>query len=372
MIEREYGTGRKIAIWILRILAVVLVGGSIASTTDANQWWIRIWDFPRIQILIAMILVGVGLFYLKGRYRKWLVLMMALAATWQIWRIWPYTPFAPSEVAKLASSEAQGDQCFSILALNVLQDNRDYAKTIALIERSKADLILLTETDQAWVDALEGALAPYDHRIERPLSNTYGILFASKLPMSNASIQDLAQADTPSVFATLQAGPHAFRMIALHPRPPQPKQDTEERDAEIIVAAKMAQKLKMPVLTLGDFNDVGWSDTTRLFRDLGGFLDPRIGRGTYATFPADYVWLGWPLDYLFMTEEFLLADMRVGENVGSDHRPVHARVCLDPAAARARNERAKGPDAEDEEEASEVMEDFEEDEAKDAVEGEEG
>ena len=372
MIDRDYGTGRKVAIWVLNILAVVLVAGSIASTTDANQWWIRIWDFPRVQILVAMILTGIGLFYLKGRYRRWLVLMMALASAWQMWRILPYTFLAPTEVAQVQPEEAQSDKCFSVLTLNVLQDNRNYARTIDLIERTDADLLLLTETDQAWVDALEGALASYDHRIDRPLDNTYGILFASKLPMSNASIQDLAQADTPSVFATLQAGENSFRMIGLHPRPPHPKQDTEERDAEIVVAAKKAQAMTMPVLALGDFNDVGWSDTTRLFRDLGGFLDPRIGRGTYATFPADMVWLGWPLDHVFVTEEFMLAEKRVGESVGSDHRPIYTRLCLDPEAARARNEKADAPDAEDEEAAGEVMQDFEEDTAEDAVEGEEG
>ena len=363
---------RLFAIWALYVLAFVLVAGSLASTTDFNQWWIRIWDFPRVQILIAMLLSALGIYLLGGRIAKWMVLMLALASAWQIWRITPYTVLGDTEVYEVADGQAREAGCFTVLTLNVLQDNRDYARTIDLIERTNADLLLLTETDRAWVDALEGALASYDHRIDRPLDNTYGILFASKLPMSNASIQDLAQADTPSVFATLQAGENSFRMIGLHPRPPKPKQDTEERDAEIIVAAKKAQDMAMPVLALGDFNDVAWSDTTRLFMDIGGFLDPRRGRGTYATFPADYVWLGWPLDHLFVTEEFLLAEKRVGENVGSDHRPVHARLCLDPEAARARNDRADAPDAEDEEEAGEVMQEFEADEAKDAVEGEEG
>ncbi|WP_417318564.1 endonuclease/exonuclease/phosphatase family protein [Erythrobacter aureus] len=371
--DSRSGSGwRAPLLWLLRVIAALLVFGSVLSTTDLNQWWIRIWDFPRLQILVAMVLIAAALWKLDRAWRPWLPLALAGFAVWQFYRVFPYTPLATTEVSRVAPDETSATACFTALTLNVLQDNREYARTADLIRGLDPDIVLLMETDQAWADAMAPTLANYPGRIDRPLDNTYGIMFASRLPMDNASIQDLAQKDTPSVLATLAVGGHRFRMIALHPRPPMPKQDTEERDAEIIMAAKQSQDLAMPVLAIGDFNDVAWSDTTRLFKDIGGFLDPRIGRGTYATFPSGMVWLGWPLDHLFATEEFLLADMRVGESVGSDHRPVIARLCLDPDAAVGRNEKAKAPDAEDEEEAGEVMEEFEEDTAKDRIEGEEG
>ena len=373
---RSTGKLAMTGIWVLRALALVLVAGSLVSTTDYNQWWIRIWDFPRIQIFLLMAATGAALWFFDRGWRPWLPVIIAGFAVWQAYRIFPYTGFAPSEVALVEAGEVDEAACFSILTLNVLQKNRDYRRTIDLIERSDADIVLLTETDQAWADALAPALSGYPGQIARPIDNTYGMLLATRLPMRDASIQDLAQADTPSVFATLSVGGHDFRMMGLHPRPPQPKQDTEERDAELIVAARMAREMQvqrqMPVLALGDFNDVAWSDTTRLFTDLGGFLDPRKGRGTYATFPAGAVWLGWPLDHLFATEEFLLQSMSVGESVGSDHRPVHARMCLSPANGRMLNDRTERPDSGDEEDADEVMEEFREDEAEDAVEGEEG
>ncbi len=363
---------RRTGIWALRLFAILLVAGSLMSTTDFNQWWIRIWDFPRIQILAAMIVTLFALHRFDKAWSPWLPIALIGFATWQFYRVLPYTPLTPTEVARVAEDQTDRTGCFTALTLNVLQDNREYGRTVDLIRQVDPDIILLTETDRAWADAVEPALADYPGRIDRPLDNTYGIMFASRLPMRNASIQDLAQEDTPSVFATLTAGGHDFRMIGLHPRPPVPEQDTEERDAEIVMAAKKAQALSLPVLAIGDFNDVAWSDTTRLFKDLGGFLDPRRGRGTYATFPAGMVWLGWPLDHLFMTEEFLFSEMRVGESVGSDHRPVVARLCLDPERARARNEEAAAPDESDEEEAGKVMEEFEEDTARDAVEGEAG
>ena len=372
MSREETSKWKRYGRWVLRVLGIVLVLGTLASATDANQWWIRIWDFPRIQIFIALIVAAVGLWFLDRSWRPWSSLVLVIVAAYHLYRIAAYTPLAPAEMGDIEGLAVDEQACFSLLTLNVLQDNREYDRTLDLIRREDPDLILLTETDQAWIDALEPVLSGYPGRIERPLDNTYGIAFASKLPMSNASIQDFAQKDTPSVLATLQAGDNSFRMIGLHPRPPKPKQDTEERDAEIVIAARMSRELRMPVLTLGDFNDVAWSDTTSLFKGIGRFLDPRVGRGTYATFPAGMVWLGWPLDHLFATEEFLLDTMEVGASVGSDHRPVKARMCLAPELARERNARPGDMDADDAEEAGEVMQEFEEDTATDAVEGEEG
>ncbi|WP_336986855.1 endonuclease/exonuclease/phosphatase family protein [Altererythrobacter aquiaggeris] len=358
--------------WLLRLVAIILIAGTLLSTTDLNQWWIRIWDFPRVQILIAMVVTAMALWFLDRGWRPWFPLVLAGLTIWQLYRVYPYTPVAAEEVALVQAGESNEAACFTILTLNVLQKNREYQRTADLIRRTNPDVLLLTETDQPWADAMGPVLQPYANQIHRPLDNTYGIMFATRLPMKDATIQDMAQKDTPSVFATLMAGKREFRMIGLHPRPPTVNQDTEERDAEIIVAAKQSRDIEMPVLALGDFNDVAWSDTTSLFKTIGSFLDPRVGRGTYATFPADMTWLGWPLDHLFVTEEFLLRDMSVGEPVGSDHLPVLAELCLAPVPARQRNQQTEAPSSEDEEEAGEVLKEFKKDEAEDRIEGEAG
>lgn len=365
---------RSALVWVLRILAVLLVVFTLLSTTDLNQWWIRIWDFPRIQLFVAMLVIAFGLLFADRQTRPWMPIALALLAGWQAWRIYPYTPLSPTDVARIAEEDvrgfADGGACFTLLTLNVLQDNREFDRTARLIEEVDPDLLLLLETDTAWVEALSPQLARYPSQVSRPLDNTYGMHFATRLPMRDESIRDLAQKDTPSVFATLRAGSRDFRMIALHPRPPIPGQDTEERDAELVIAAQQSRDAGMPVLALGDFNDVAWSDTTRLFAKIGGFLDPRIGRGTYATFPADKVWLGWPLDHLFTTEEFLMAEMSVGREVGSDHRPVLATLCLAPNQGDEMNSEPDRADVDDDSEAGEVLREFEQDTAEDAVEGE--
>ncbi|MGB7408711.1 MAG: endonuclease/exonuclease/phosphatase family protein, partial [Pontixanthobacter sp.] len=272
------GKGRAIVVWVMRVLAVVLVVGIALSATDSNQWWIRAWDFPRVQLLIAMLALAVALWMMDRVSWRWLPIVLVGLSAWQVFRIFPYTPASPLSVEKIASNTS-ADACFSVLSINVLQKNREYDRTLAVIERVDPDILLLMETDQAWADAMAPAMARYEHTLLRPLDNTYGLMFATRLPMRDASIRDLAQKDTPSVFATLTANGMDFSMVGLHPRPPVPGQDTEERDAELIMAAKILRDRTMPAIAFGDFNDVAWSDTTRLFRQTGQMIDPRVGRG---------------------------------------------------------------------------------------------
>lgn len=308
-------------------MAGLLILVTALSIVESNEWWIRIWDFPRVQILVALLLAGGAALWLDRGVGRWVALSCAIAAGWQLYRIYPYTPLAQTELAFANAGAAAPDRCLSLLSLNVLESNRDYRRTARLINRVRPDLLLLMETDKRWAAALAPQLASYPNRLERPLGNTYGMILATRMPMRDAHIETIAEKNTPSMHAELTAG-DPFRLIALHPRPPLPGQDTEARDAEIAIAARRAARARLPVLAIGDFNDVAWSHTSQLFKRVGGYLDPRIGRGTFATFPARTPLLGWPLDHMFVTPEFAVRDLEVLEDVGSDHLPVHARLCL--------------------------------------------
>lgn len=181
------------------------------------------------------------------------------------------------------------------------------------------------------------------------------MILATRLPMRDGRIATIAQKDTPSIHAELTVG-RQFRLIALHPRPPVPGQDTEARDAEIAIAANRAAQTKLPVLAIGDFNDVAWSHTSQLFKRVGGYLDARIGRGTFATFPAGTPLLGWPLDHMFVTPEFKVRDLAVLENVGSDHLPIYSHLCL--TARTISNGKPEPVSREDRKDVKEVLQDY--------------
>ena len=89
-----------------------------------------------------------------------------------------------------------------------------------------------------------------------------------------------------------------------------------------------------PAVVTGDFNDVAWSHTSRLLQRLGGLLDPRVGRGLFNTFDATQPLLRYPLDHVLHTEHFTIAELRRLPFFGSDHFPMFAVLCFEPAAGQ--------------------------------------
>lgn len=347
-------------ILISRLLAALLVGVTALSVIESARWWIRVWDFPRPQIMVGLLVAGGIDLWVDDQAGGWVAAVCAVAAGWQLFRIFPYTLLAKSEMP-MPGAEAPPDRCFCVLSLNVLQTNRNYQATLDLIERIEPDILLLMETDQAWVDALQPKLKDYPHVLSAPLDNLYGMVLATRLAMADDQIIT-DDRGTPAMTAQLStAAGRKFRLIALHPRPPVPGQNTEQRDGQLAKAARRAAEARLPVLAVGDFNDVAWSHTSRLFRRVGGYLDPRIGRGTYATFPARLVMLGWPLDHLFVTPEFSMQSLQVLGGVGSDHLPITAKLCLPDSDSDSDpgNETPTPPSAEDQDDVEEIIEEAE-------------
>ena len=56
--------------------------------------------------------------------------------------------------------------------------------------------------------------------------------------------------------------------------------------------------------------------------------DPRVGRGLYPSFDANSRILRWPLDHVFVTPGFNFVQVRRLRDVGSDHFPMEAILCL--------------------------------------------
>ena len=336
--------------------ALVLV--TVLSMVESNEWWIRMWDFPRLLIFTLAIIFGVfAVILLTGRWRYASGVALAMVALWQGARILPYTMMVAPEVSmiQMTGAQAVGD-CFTALSLNVLQTNRDHEKTLALVRRTDPDILLLMETDKDWMAAIQPVADRYSSKLEIPLSNKYGMLFYTRLPVRKLQTSRLVKNDTPSIFAQLRTRSGLlFLFVALHPRPPAPGEDTDERDAEIVLAASRARRMHLPTVAMGDFNDVAWSDTSQMFKRLGHYLDPRVGRGFYATYPAALPVFRWPLDHTFVTEQFAVQSIRVLENVGSDHLPVMSHLCLAPRRADHINDEAASISSDDREDAREII-----------------
>ncbi|WP_299679993.1 endonuclease/exonuclease/phosphatase family protein [uncultured Roseobacter sp.] len=320
--------GLSLIFWLL-VAAVLFT--TAAPLTHSVQWWVRGWDFPRVHIAgVALLAAALGI-WLGGHAAQLAAVVLVGCALYQTYRILPYTPLVQPELT-LVPGTPDAQQA-SILSVNVLMENTDHHRLRALIDREAPDVLFLMETDQAWVDAVEEQLARYETVLRHPLPNYYGAVFATNLPVTRAEMVFLSDDDTPAVLAQLTAPTGDFFFVGLHPKPPVPGTDTEERDAQIKRAAQLADRTLLPVVAMGDFNDVAWSRTSERFKDYGDFRDPRIGRGLLPSFDANSWIMRFPIDQLYLTKGVELVSFGRLEHVGSDHFPMKAVITvtgLDP------------------------------------------
>jgi endonuclease/exonuclease/phosphatase (EEP) superfamily protein YafD len=332
----------KFGLYLLRSLAVFVCMATVLPLLRTDEWWIRILDFPRMQIAVlgsALILGGVGLRKHCRPADGFMLGAVGLAVLAQLIQMLPYTPLANQQVVS-ASAEHSGPE-FRLIAFNVFQFNRRADALLDLVNERQPDVVLLTEVDPWWVQQAEALRPRYPHVIQQPQTNTYGMALYSRFELIEPQVRFLIEPDVPSIRTRIKlSGDRTLVFYGVHPKPPGVKSpqgtrpDSGRRDAELILIAKEVQALNEPVMVAGDFNDVAWSHTTRLFQRTARLLDPRIGRGLYNTWHARYAWMRFPVDHIFHSEHFVLAGFERLLDFGSDHFPVWVALRLAPEAPR--------------------------------------
>ncbi|MBI6121316.1 endonuclease/exonuclease/phosphatase family protein [Salegentibacter maritimus] len=323
----------------LQVFGIIAVVMTLVPLIAADYWWIRIFDYLHIQLSL-LTLTAIAAYFIRfevKRIEDYIFMGVLIACfTFQVVKIYPYFPHKNYEVGQVSSENTSNK--FSLYSANVLQENENPDLIIADIKKQNPDILLFTETNNRWKNDLSKITASYPYKVEAPLDNTYGMLLYSKLALKNPQLRYLVDDSIPSIHSVLELRSGKEIMFhAIHPTPPMPQHNpsSTDRDAEMMKVALMARDSKLPVVVAGDFNDVAWSSTTALFQKVGGLLNTRIGRGFYNTFDANSFWMRWSLDHVFVTEEFRVADFKLGSKIDSDHLPLYIELNLEPEKAAA-------------------------------------
>ena len=343
---------------LLLVVGLLLIVATLLPLSRGDAWWVRVWDFPRIQLsfllaatLAAHLLARDG----GGLWANLFAAALGACLAYHCYSMFPYTPLARRQVEP--SRRPRPGERVSLLFANVLMTNREAGRLREIIRRADPDLILAVEADDWWRDALDEFAETHPHTVLRPQDNTYGMLLYSRLELLDPEVKFLVQDDIPSIHArALMPSGREFEFHCLHPRPPFPTEDerSTERDAELLMVGKSIKGQETPVVVFGDLNDVAWSRTNHLFQKISGLLDPRVGRGFFNTFHAGYFFIRFPLDHFFHSAHFRLLDFRRLPAFGSDHFPVFISLSHEPEAVATQPE--KHADADERKEAEEKIE----------------
>ncbi|MBC7938820.1 MAG: endonuclease/exonuclease/phosphatase family protein [Chitinophagaceae bacterium] len=342
---------------ILTLVGTLTIVATLLPLAKLDDWWVRIFDFPRLQIAaISAVVLVLTLLVRRDPgvvQNLWLAALTA-CTLYQAWRMLPYTPLHAKQVQD--SQRADPDGTLSVLCANVLMKNRNAAGLCRLIEENDPDLIFTAETDAWWQQALQHLQASHPYTVLQPQDNTYGMLLYSRLELLDAQLKFLVEDDVPSIHARLRLrSGQELVLRCLHPRPPAPGESDSatDRDAELLLVGREVKALQAPAVVCGDLNDVAWSRTNDLFCAVSGLLDPRIGRGFFHTFNSKWPLVRFPLDHVFHSSHFRLVHFRRLRHWGSDHFPVCIKLSFEPDAQAEQEAPRASP--QEQEEASEKI-----------------
>lgn len=358
-----------VVFWAFTVLGAFFLGGTLISLTHWRHWFVRGWDFPRILIGAGLVVCAVvHLVFSSDAWYHWAFSgALLVAAAWQVYKIAPYTRLVSPSVER--ARDPSPDDTFRLVASNVLMENDRYAHWLEVIRGADPDVILVLEMDETWLEHIRELEEEYPHTELVPQDNYYGMGLFSRLPLSDTKVRYIIEDDVPSIHTCITLpGGSKFNLHGVHPRPPEPIRGTHstQRDAEMVVMGREIEeereererqgKAPRPTVVTGDFNDVAWSRTTRLFVKLGRLLDPRQGRGMYNSFDANSYVMSYPVDHVFHSEEFTLVELRLLAHVGSDHYPVFVELCCEPVNRNEKDEADEADEAEADERIQEAKE----------------
>ena len=327
----------------------LLLISTLIPFVKKEYWIFRIFEYPRLQKLMLTILcIILWFFFLSQKNNTHFILLalLLLNVFYLIYLIFPFTPLAKVQVLKIDREISNNG--ISVMIANVYQENKNYNGCLVEVSKANPDVLLLVETGTKWELETRVLENEYPFSVKIPLDNTYGMILYSKFELQDACIHYLVEEGVPSIHTKIKLKNNKLiQLYAVHPTPPVPNENptSAERDKELLLIADLAKKSEIPVIVIGDLNDVAWSFTTKLFLKMSGLLDPRRGRGFFNTFHAHYFFLRFPLDHAFISVDLKLKKIQRMDNFNSDHFPMYLSLQYEEQAKE--EQESMQPDADD-------------------------
>lgn len=316
------------------LVSILLVLMSFLPSMRITHWTVQVFDYIRIQVLFIQVLFLIGsLFLLKEERASIYSAQIALffSILYQVFIIIPYVSIASIFKKKEPANFKTSSNEISIVTANVLQKNKEYHRLIGLVNSAEPHILLTTETNKLWEDALKEIEGNFSFNYKIALENRYGMHFYSKLKAIEIKEHFLISDETPSIEALLvDKNGNRFVFWGIHPPPPSPteKPTSRQNDAELMKLAKLIRNTDYPSIVVGDFNDVCWSRSSKLFAKVSKLKDVRKGRGILGTFPVRPSIFRFPLDLIFCSEEMQIHQIKILSDIGSDHLPVFSKFSI--------------------------------------------
>ncbi len=287
---------------------------SFATVINQYHQYLELFSHFRLQYLgVAAILLVLFLLMRSWRY---IWLMLATAAL-NAWFVVPW--YLPADETR------HSEDAFKVLLANVFAENNDHFALRVLLDAEQPDIVFLQEIGKGWAATLN-TWEDYPHRHIVPRYDYFGIAVLSRLPLETVETVASPPRGFPTLVVTTNVGKNTVTLVSTHPMPPMNTANHKARNEQLASVAELVNEFDVPKVLIGDLNTTMWGKNYQRLAGSTGLENVRKGFGVLPSWPMFLPFAMIPIDHCLVSSELRASDVRLGPDIGSDHRPLIATL----------------------------------------------
>jgi len=300
----------------LCLLALVAVGTGVAATARfsfVGELAANLRAYLGLGALLAAVLCAFG-------RARWFALP-AVAACGFHWA--PILALYPTP-----APAPEGGVELTVASVNVNYTNHDGRAFSRWLEQTDAEVVAVLEVTPFFRELLSGFASKYPHQlIEQPDGDRFCLALLARHPIRHGTVRWVREAERAYLEAEVLVGGVPMHTVVLHPMRPGNGWGTGERN-ELLTLVARETRWRDNSVVLGDLNATSFSPIFTDFLVSTGLRDSRQGFGWQPSWRSVHhlrgIWLA--IDHVLVGSGVGIEERFIGPDVGSDHRPVVARL----------------------------------------------
>ncbi len=251
-------------------VGLLLILGTVFSVYTPDTFIFRMG--ARFAVQFMFICLGLGFLFLLLRVTSLMFLSFIAAA---VMCIFLKGSFQEAD-SRAFYPKRNGGLMLKAAHFNVGSASQDYPTMIEKMLESDADLISVQELTPDWNLFLrQGLKQKYPHSKSVVRIDFRGLAFYSKYPLSR--IDTFHFEDTPNIYGSVEVDSTYGELffICSNTEPPVNTAAYDKIRRHLMQVAQIAKGFNAPVLTIGAYNTVPWSQELKAFRTTSGLQNGR-------------------------------------------------------------------------------------------------
>jgi endonuclease/exonuclease/phosphatase family metal-dependent hydrolase len=182
-----------------------------------------------------------------------------------------------------------------------------------------ADIVFFHEVTPNWETLLQDSFAhshPFNHTMLD--IGLYGMSVFSKFKL--VDIDTLYFNEIPNLSGQVEVDKNSFSFLSVHTQPALDEFSKKRLHEHLGLIEKKAARTEGPMLVIGEFNAVSWSDQIKVFLNQTNLMESRTGFMPTSISGKISIW-DLPLDHIFYSGEFICTNFQniegeLGQHLG--------------------------------------------------------